>query len=100
MTSVPPQRRGVASSLRTLSFNIGFILSLNLSILSMTYYIPYKIASQLITLGEALGSHSQNIAVELEKLDSAIKHSFLIQSIVMALGIPFSITRIKRSLHK
>ncbi len=100
MTSVPPQRRGVASSLRTLSFNIGFILSLNLSILSMTYYIPYKIASQLITLGEALGSHSLNIAVELEKLDSAIKHSFLIQSIVMALGIPFSITRIKRSFHK
>jgi len=100
MTSVPPQRRGVASSLRTLSFNIGFILSLNLSILSMTYYIPYKIASQLITLGETLGSHSQNIAVELEKLDSAIKHSFLIQSIVMALGIPFSITRIKRSFHK
>lgn len=93
MLSVPPERRGVASSIRTLSFNIGFLLSLNLAILSMTSYIPYKIASQLITLG-SLGGSPQVIEVELRDLDIAIRRSFLVQSLVMASAIPFSLSRI------
>uniref|UniRef100_A0A7J3XX44 MFS transporter n=1 Tax=Thermogladius calderae TaxID=1200300 RepID=A0A7J3XX44_9CREN len=95
MSSVPPQRRGVASSIRTLSFNIGFILSLNISILTMTRYIPYEVASQLIALDESMNTR-QPPAIELSELDSAIKHSFLMQAVVMALGIPFSIARVKK----
>jgi MFS family permease len=98
MSSVPPQRRGVASSIRTLSFNLGFILSLNFSILTMTHYMPYEVASQLIALGESMNTQ-QPPAIEVRELDAAIKHSFLIQAVIMALGIPFSIARFKKP-HK
>jgi hypothetical protein len=61
----------------------------------MTRYIPYEVASQLIALDESMNT-PQPPAIELSELDSAIKHSFLIQAVVMALGIPFSIARIKK----
>jgi EmrB/QacA subfamily drug resistance transporter len=94
MTSVPPERRGVASSVRNVSFNVGFVLSLNIAILTMTQFLPYEVASHLIVLGGySQGSTALNI--ELEELGSAIRHSFLIQAILMALAIPFSLSRLK-----
>jgi EmrB/QacA subfamily drug resistance transporter len=95
MVSVPPYRRGVASSIRTLSFNIGFLLSLNIAVLTMTSYIPYDIVSQLITLGEAT-SMTQITIANLNSLDKAIRQAFSVQAVIMALGIPFSLSRIKR----
>lgn len=93
MTAVPPHRRGVASALRTVSFNVGFILSLNIAILAMTQFIPYSTASQLITRSEYVGEGSAS--TELLELESAIKYSFLVQAVVMAAAIPFSLSRIK-----
>lgn len=92
MSSVPPQRRGVASSIRTISFNLGFAVSLNLAIFTITQKIPYGIASQLIIIGGTIGKSAFEI-YELGELGSAIRYSFLVQSAVMALAIPFSLAR-------
>ncbi|MEM0457626.1 MAG: MFS transporter [Sulfolobales archaeon] len=91
MSCVPPERRGVASSIRTLSFNIGFMISLNIAVLAITTLIPYREASQLITLGYV--ASNSNIGYEIRELSLAIKHSFLIQALVMIMAVPFSILR-------
>ncbi|MEM2391147.1 MAG: MFS transporter [Candidatus Korarchaeota archaeon] len=93
MNSVPPHRRGVASSLRTVSFQIGFIASLNIAILSMTQILPYEVVSALITHRHTTGLNN-NLGVEICKLSGAIKHSLGIQAFIMALGIPFTISRL------
>jgi hypothetical protein len=95
MTSVPPHRRGVASSLRALSFNIGFMLSLNLAMLTLTHHVPREIATKLVMLGEA--ASTQQLSFEVQQLTEALRSSFKLQSLIMALAIPFCVTRMKRN---
>jgi EmrB/QacA subfamily drug resistance transporter len=97
MTSVPAGKRGVASSLRSISANIGMLLSLNVAILSMVQYIPYDAASKLISSKgmEDLGGYT------LTDLSNAITRSFAIQALAMLTAIPFSLSRaIKRGKAK
>jgi len=96
MMSVPPHRRGVASSLRALSFNIGFMLSLNLAMLTLTHHVPREIATRLVMLGEAVGT--QQLSVGVQQLTEALRSSFKLQSLIMALAIPFCVTRMKKQL--
>ncbi len=49
MGSVPSERRGIASAFRATFFNMGFVISLNLAILIMTFTIKYDIVSQIIS---------------------------------------------------
>ncbi len=49
MGSVPSDRRGIASAFRATFFNMGFVISLNLAILIMTFTIPYGLVSQIIS---------------------------------------------------
>jgi len=49
MGSVPSERRGIASAFRATFFNMGFVISLNLAILIMTFTIPYGLVSQIIS---------------------------------------------------
>ena len=49
MGSVPSERRGIASAFRATFFNMGFVVSLNLAILIMTFTIPYATVSQIIS---------------------------------------------------
>jgi len=93
MLSVPPQRRGVASSIRSISFNVGFVLSLNIAVLTMTRLLPYDVASNLIILG-GISPGNATLNIELEELGRAIRDSFLIQAILMASAIPFSLSRL------
>jgi MFS family permease len=95
MLSVPPERRGVASSLRTVSFNVGFVASLNIAVLSITNFVPYKLASMLITGSETASTLLTSSGTAL--LGKAVRYSFLIQSLIMASAIPFSISRLKQS---
>jgi MFS family permease len=90
MSAVSPDKRGVASALRTLSFNIGFLISLNIAFLILINYIPFQEASQIILLGEAVEAVGMD-----EKLITAISNAFIIQAVFMALAIPFSISRLK-----
>ncbi|HYM40161.1 MAG TPA: MFS transporter [Thermoplasmata archaeon] len=49
MGSVPGDRRGIASAFRATFFNVGFVISLNLAILIMTFTIRYDLISQIIS---------------------------------------------------
>jgi MFS family permease len=48
MGSVPPHRRGIASAVRATLFNVGFTVSLNLTILLMATVVPYSLISNVI----------------------------------------------------
>lgn len=96
MSAVEPDKRGVASALRTLTFNVGFIASLNMAILILVQYIPYTVATNLIIYDELVsdgGNYTGDLAV-------AVGNSFLIQAIIMASAIPFAITRLKRPVAR
>jgi EmrB/QacA subfamily drug resistance transporter len=90
MSSVPLSKRGVASALRAVSFNIGFVLSLNVAIISMVQFVPYDVASKLIT---AEGFITNSGGYSLADLSNALTKSFAIQAIAMASAIPFTLTR-------
>jgi MFS family permease len=49
MGSVPPDRRGIASSFRATFFNVGYTISLNLAILIMTFTVPYAIVTRILS---------------------------------------------------
>src|SRR5205807_186439 len=51
MGSVPPERRGIASSFRATFFNVGYTISLNLAILITTFTVPYALVTQVIGSG-------------------------------------------------
>lgn len=80
MLAVPLSRRGVASALRTISFNIGFIISLNIAIISMVQYIPYSVASRLIMAESIVSSEDYTII----DLSNALAKAFSIQAFAMA----------------
>jgi len=48
MGSVPAERRWIASGFRATFFNVGYTISLNLSILITTFTVPYTLVTQII----------------------------------------------------
>ncbi len=90
MAAVPAHRRGVASSLRTIAFNIGFIVSLNIAILILTIHLPYSVATRLVLVGgESLSS------IDLNSLVAAVGSAFRVQAAIMAAAIPFTLSRMR-----
>jgi len=89
VTAVEPEKRGVASALRTLSFNLGFLASLNMAFLILASFIPYQLASTLIILGE---SALDNPGLSTKLVD-ALSAAFAAQAVFMAAAIPFSLSR-------
>lgn len=49
MSSVPEMRRGIASAFRSTFFQVGFVISLNVAVLIMTYVIPYQTITNVIS---------------------------------------------------
>ncbi|MEM2188465.1 MAG: MFS transporter [Nitrososphaerota archaeon] len=90
MTSVPPDKRGVASAIRTLSFNIGFLLSLNIAVISLVQVTSYDVASRLII---AEGMMNAEASITASSLAKAISGAFQAQAAIMLAGIPFSLLR-------
>jgi EmrB/QacA subfamily drug resistance transporter len=92
MTSIPPEKRGVASAIRTLSFNIGFLVSLNIAMLSLVSSTSYEIATKLI-ISEG---HVENLSgVPLEKVYMGVSNSFLIMAIIMIVALLLSVYQLK-----
>jgi len=54
MGAVPADRRGIASAFRATFFNVGFVISLNLAIVILTFTIPYGLVSQIISASNPL----------------------------------------------
>jgi len=49
MSSVPEERRGIASAFRATFFQVGYVISLNAAVLIMTLVIPYQTITQVIS---------------------------------------------------
>jgi len=91
MSSVPPHRRGIASSIRTLTFNVGFMISLNTAILTITKYLPYDITSKILTHIDMPEAGLGGVASEFAR---GVGESFKLQTLIMLSAIPFSIARL------
>ena len=89
MSAVPIDKRGVAAALRTLSFNIGFLMSLNIAFIILSSYVSYEVASEIIIVGKIMDSYGSH------NLINALSRAFTLQALFMASAIPFSITRLK-----
>jgi len=95
MTSIPPEKRGVASAIRTFSFNIGFLVSLNIAMLSLVSSTSYEIATKLI-ISEG---HVENLNdVPLEKVYMGISNSFLMMAVIMSVALLLSAYQLKIKL--
>ncbi len=97
MTSTPPEKRGVASAIRTFSFNIGFLVSLNIAMLSLVGSTSYEIATKLIISEGRVENLSD---VPLEKVYMGISNSFLMMAIIMMIALLLSAYQLKTSASK
>ena len=89
MGSVPAHRRGVASGFRATFFNIGFVLSFNIVILVLTFYLPYGLISQIIS-SQGVAS---TISTDAGRFSSALDNVFLVLAVINAVAIVPSLLR-------
>jgi len=92
MGSVPSHRRGVASALRATFFNIGFVLSFNIVILVLTFYLPYGLITQIISSQGLTAVVITNSA----RFSSALDNVFLVLAAINTTAIIPSLLRGKR----
>ncbi|MGB9756414.1 MAG: MFS transporter [Candidatus Bathyarchaeales archaeon] len=86
MGSVPEERRGVASAVRAIFFNVGFTISLNLAVLVMSAIIPYSLVSSIIS---SIDSVSLPFT-EKVLFSQALSYTFFWMSILNAVAIIIS----------
>ncbi len=97
MGSVPSVRRGIASAFRATFFNVGFVVSLNLAILIMTFTIPgpngYALISQIIS------STNPGAITEADKLlfANALRNTYFWMGILNTIAIVPSMLRGRRA---
>ncbi|HVP23895.1 MAG TPA: MFS transporter [Conexivisphaerales archaeon] len=95
MGSVPPGRRGIASAFRATFFNVGFTISLNLSILIMSSIVPYSVVSTLISSANP----ASITALDRSLFSAALDRTYLWMAVVNTLAILPSLLRGKRPDH-
>jgi len=88
MSVVPPQRRGIASGVRALLFNVGFTVSLNIAILLMITVAPYALVTQVISsAGTSIPAGYAQIFV------LALQKAYLWLAVINALALVPSLLR-------
>ena len=85
MSSVPENRRGIASALRATFFQVGFVLSLNAAVLIMTFVIPYQRITEVISAINPIAIPESEKLLFLKGLDSAY---FWLATVNLAAIIP------------
>ncbi len=93
MGAVPSDRRGIASAFRATFFNVGFVISLNLAILIMTFTIPYTQVSAIISAPNPLGI---SLTEKLE-FASSLRNAFFWMGILNTAAIVPSMLRGRRT---
>ena len=73
MAAVPALRRGVAASVRSTFWNVGFTISLNLVLWIMTFKAPYQVITALISSIGPVG----NLAVDRASFMEGLKTAYL-----------------------
>jgi EmrB/QacA subfamily drug resistance transporter len=61
MGSVPADRRGIGSALRSTFFNVGFATSLNLAVLIISFIVPYALVTQILSVGSAIATSAEKM---------------------------------------
>ena len=93
MGAVPSERRGIASAFRATFFNVGFVISLNLAILIMTFTIPFVDVSAIIAAANPL-----NIGLaEKIQFAAALRNAYLWMAVINTLAIIPSMLRGRRT---
>ena len=90
MGSVPSDRRGIASAVRAVFFQTGSVISINLAILVMTFTVPYRIVSGVISSDIPMN------ASEISLFAAGINHAYLWMAVINACAIVPSFLRGKR----
>jgi len=89
MSSVPAERRGIASALRATVFNVGFVISLNLAISIMTFTVPFSIATKILSSINRIGiSHAEKMLFM-----KGLNNTYLWLAIINSAAIPPSVLR-------
>ncbi len=91
MGSVPSDRRGIASALRAVFFSTGSVISINFAILVMTFTVPYRIVSGVMTSSISI------TAAETALFSGGISNAYLWMAGINALAIIPSLLRGKRA---
>ncbi len=93
MGAVPSERRGIASAFRATFFNVGFVISLNLAILVMTFAIPFGEVSAIIAAANPLGIS----LADKVRFASALRTAYLWMAVINTIAIVPSMLRGRRS---
>ncbi len=93
MGAVPSERRGIASAFRATFFNVGFVISLNLAILVMTFAIPFTQVSAIIAAPNPLGI---SLAEKIE-FAGALRTAYLWMAVINTIAIVPSMLRGNRT---
>ncbi len=93
MGAVPSERRGIASAFRATFFNVGFVISLNLAILIMTFTIPYTQVSAIISSPNP----GALPASETDAFVAALRNAYLWMAVINTIAIVPSMLRGQRS---
>ncbi|MEM3833005.1 MAG: MFS transporter [Thermoprotei archaeon] len=96
MRDVPPMRRSVASAFRGLFFNLGFLISLSIALLILAFYVPYRILTAIISIGDVSYLPQEYIYLFIY----GIKQTYLFLAIINSIGIPFAMFKEKSELSK
>ncbi|HUI23110.1 MAG TPA: MFS transporter [Nitrososphaerales archaeon] len=89
MGSVPAHRRGVASGFRATFFNIGFVLSFNIVILVLTFYLPYGLITRVISSEGAINT----ITADASEFAGALDNVFIVLAVINTAAIVPSLLR-------
>jgi len=89
MSSVQEMRRGIASAFRATFFQVGFVISLNLAVVIMTYVIPYQTMTAVISAINPIAVSESDRLLFLKGLS----HTYFWLAIVNLLAIAPSVLR-------
>jgi len=89
MSSVPENRRGIASAFRATFFQVGYVISLNAAVLIMTSAIPYATITQVISAVNPITIAASEKLLFMKGLATA----YFWMAIVNVLAIPPSVLR-------
>ena len=89
MSSVQEKRRGIASAFRATFFQVGFVISLNLAVLVMTFVIPYQTITEIISSINPIAISESDRLLFLKGLS----HAYFWLAIVNLLAIAPSVLR-------
>ncbi|QOJ78929.1 MFS transporter [Infirmifilum lucidum] len=95
MSSVPEHRRGVASALRNVLFNLGLTISLNISVLLLSKRLSYELITRLLLNAEL---DATQIAAGRRSLALAIGEAFKVLATINLTAALFSVSRVEARL--